>query len=387
MLPHWRRNKHFRAIRAFLFPRLGYNVLKATQSLNKLGQGLWLSHFTRDQLNSGRLKQAIEEWSVTGLVSNPREYGHAIKDSRVYDADIRKKLKLDKLGEELFLDLLLADLSHAADLLRPIYDQTDGGDGWVSLEVSPLHAYDTDCTLDAAKDLYSRVQRPNLLIGIPGTKEGLPAVEEAIFDGVPVNVTLIFSWEQYLAAADAFLRGIERRIAAGLNPRVDSVASMFVSHWDAAVSGKVPDALHNQLGIAVARQTYKAYCEVLSSPRWAHASNAGVRPQRLLWAGTEIGDADISDDFYIKALAAPFTVVSMSESLPKARADRGEIGELMPADGGDCEAVLTRFAEAGIDINALAAELQNKEAASSVKSWIDLLSMIASKSAALWQFQ
>lgn len=362
-------------------------MLKATQGLNKLGQSLWLSHFTRDQLNSGRLKQDIEEWSVTGLVSNPRVYGHAIKDSSLYDADIRKKLKLDKLREELFLDLLLEDVSHAADLLRPIYDQTDGVDGWVSLEVSPLHACDTDCTLDAAKVLYSRVQRPNLFIGIPGTKEGLPAVEEAIFAGVPVNVTLLFSWEQYLAAADAFLRGIERRIAAGLKPNVDSVASMFVSHWDAAVTGKVPEALHNQLGIAVARQTYRAYCEVLSSPLWKHAYNAGVRPQRLLWAGTEIGDADISDDFYIKALAAPFTVVSMFENLPKALADRGEIGELMPADGGDCEAVLTRFAEAGIDINALAAELQNKEAVASVKSWIDLLSMIASKSAALWQYQ
>ncbi|MFZ0612598.1 MAG: transaldolase family protein [Desulfobacterales bacterium] len=359
--------------------------MKATQRLNELGQSLWLSHFTRDQLNGGRLKRAVEEWSVTGLVSNLRVYGHAIKDSPVYDADIRKRLKLDKLGEELFLDLMLEDLCHAADLLRPIYDQTDGVDGWVSLEVSPLHAYDTDCILGAAQDLYFRVQRPNFLVGIPATKEGLPAVEEAIFAGVPVNVTLLFSRDHYLAAAGAFLRGIERRIAAGLRPDIGSVASISVSRWDAAVAGRVPNALHNKLGVAVARCTYKACCDLLNSPRWKRAHNAGARPQRLLWVGTETADPGIPDDCYIRALAAPITVNSLSESTLKTFADRGQIGALMPADGGDCEVVLACFAENGINIEALSAELQDEGAASSVKSWIALMSGIASKCATLTQ--
>jgi transaldolase len=367
--------------------RLRGNALKATQKLRELGQSLWLDQITREILNCSKFRYYIEELSVTGVTFNPTIFNCAIKNSSVYDVAIRKKLKEDKLGEELFYELALEDLSHAADLLKPIFEKTGGVDGWVSLEVSPLLIHETATILAAAEELYNRVRRPNFFIKIPGTKEGLPAVEEAIFAGIPVNVTLLFSREHYLAAAGAFLRGIERRIAAGLKPNIGSVASIFVSRWDAAVKGKVPDGLCNQLGIAIAQRTYTAYRDLLSSPRWQRANNAGARPQRLLWVGTETKDPESSEDFYIKALAAPFTINSMSESILNALADHGEIGTLMPADGGDCEAELIRFAQAGIDIDALADELQNEEVASSIKSWFELMSAIASKSAALVQFQ
>ena len=359
--------------------------MKSTQKLHELGQSLWIDNITRDLLNSGLLKHAIDEWSVTGLVSSPAAFEHVIKNSTVYDVAIRKKLKEGIVGEELFFELALEDLRHAADLFRPIHDQTDGVDGWVSLDVSPLLAYDTTTTLTTVKDLYVRARRPNLLITIPGTKENLPVVEEAILAGVPVNVTLLFSREHYLAAAEAFLRGIERRISAGLSPNVVSVASLFINHWDTAVIDKVPDAMRNQLGIAIAQRTYKACREFLSSPRWERAYNAGARPQRLLWAETETKDPKISDIFYVKVLTAPLTVNTLSEDTLKAFADHGDLGALMPTDGGDSEAVLSRFIQAGIDIDALAVQLQNEGVASFVKSWIELMMVIASKSAALAQ--
>jgi len=359
--------------------------LKAIQKLHELGKSLWLDHITHDLLISGTFKSYVEEFSVTGLTFNPRFFNCAIKNSSAYDAAIRKKLKEDKLGEELFYELALEDLRHAADLLRPIYDQTDGLDGWVSLEVSPLLAQDTECTLAAAKDLYARMRRPNLFIRIPGTHEGLPAVEEAIFAGIPVNVTLLFSREHYLAAAGAFLRGIERRIAAGLKPKVGSVASMSVSRWDAAVMDRVPDSLHNKLGVAVARRTYKAYCDLLSSPRWQQVHKAGVRPQRLLWFDTETVDSGTSGDFYIRDLTAPFSIISLSESTLKTLADCDDIGAMMPEGAGDCEDVLGCFTQAGIDVDVLSTELQYEDAKSAVKSWIELMSGIASKSAALVQ--
>jgi transaldolase len=361
--------------------------MKATQKLHELGQSLWIDNITRELLNSGRLKHAIDEWSVTGLVSNPAAFEHAFKNSSVYDVAIRKKLKQDLVGEDLFFELALEDLRHAADLFRPIYDQTEGMDGWVSLDVSPLLAYDTTNILTAAKDLYVRARRPNFLITIPGTKDNLPVVEEAILAGVPVNVTLLFSHEQYLAAADAFLSGIERRISAGLRPNVNSVASVFIRHWDDSVKDKVPDALHNQLGIAIAKRTYKACREFLSSPRWQRAYNAGARPQRLLWARTETKDPKISDVLYVKALAAPLTVSTMSEGTLKLFASHDDLGALMPTDGGDCEAVLSSFVQAGIDIDALAGQLQDEGGASFVKSWIELMMAIASKSATLTQVQ
>ena len=359
--------------------------MKATRKLHDLGQSLWLDNITRDLLNSGTLQRYIDEMSVTGLTSNPTIFDHAIKNSAAYDEAIRDELANSKTGEGLFFDLALDDLTRAADLFRPVHDRTNGVDGWVSLEVSPLLAHDTTHTIAAARELSARAGRPNLFIKIPGTKEGLPAIEEAIFAGVPVNVTLLFSRAQYVAAAEAYLRGIERRIAAGLNPQVGSVASMFISRWDAAVAGKVPGKLSNRLGIAVAGRIYKAYLDLLSNPRSQRAYNAGARPQRLLWASTGTKDPKASDVLYIKALASPFTVNTMPEGTLKALADHGEIGPIMAADGGDCEMVLDRFAQAGVNVDNLAARLQDEGAKSFVKSWNELLAVIASKSAALKQ--
>ncbi len=357
--------------------------MKATEALHDQGQSLWLDNITRDLLMTGTLQRYIGELSVTGLTSNPTIFDHAIKNSSAYDAAIRKKVKEGMSGEDLFFELALEDLTRAADLFRPIWDRTHGVDGWVSLEVSPLLAHDTASTLAAAKALHARAGRPNLLIKIPGTKEGLPAIEESIFAGIPINVTLLFSHEHYLAAADAFLRGIERRVAAGLDPEVGSVASVFISRWDAAVTRKVPEALQNQLGIAVAKRTYKAYRSLLGSPRWQRAFNAGARPQRLLWASTGTKDPTASDILYVRSLAAPFTVNTMPEGTLKALADHGALGGILTADGGDSEEVLARFAAAGIDAGALAAQLQDEGARSFVSSWRELMDVIASKSAVL----
>jgi transaldolase len=357
--------------------------MKATEKLHDLGQSIWLDNITRELLTTGTLQRYIDELSVTGLTSNPTIFDHAIKNSTSYDAAIHDKLKEDKAGDRLFFELALDDLSRAAGLFRPIHDRTNGVDGWVSLEVSPRLAHDTASTLAAAKDLHARASQPNLLIKIPGTKEGLPAIEESIFAGIPINVTLLFSREHYLGAAEAFLRGVERRIAGGLNPDVGSVASVFVSRWDAAVMDKVPDVLRGRLGIAIAERTYRTYRTLLASPRWQRVFNAGARPQRLLWASTGTKDPEASDVLYVKALAAPFTINTMPEQTLKALADHGELGDILKADGGDCEEVLAEFAKVGVDIDALATRLQDEGAASFVKSWDELMAVIASKSAAL----
>src|ERR1700677_2269176 len=316
--------------------------MKATQKLHELGQSIWLDNITRDLLTGGALKRYISELSLTGLTSNPTIFDQAIKSSSAYDSAIRAKLKEGKSGEKLFFELAIEDLSQAADMFRPVWDRTNGVDGWVSLEVSPLLAYDSASTSTAARELHARAQRPNLFIKIPGTKEGLPAIEESIFAGVPVNVTLLFSREHYVAAAEVYLRGIERRIAAGLNPQVGSVASVFISRWDAAVAGKVPEALNNRLGLAIAGRIYKAYVERLTCPRSQRVYNAGARPQRLLWASTGTKDPKASDTLYVKALAAPFTVNTMPEATLKALADHGDIGPAMSADGGHCDKILER---------------------------------------------
>jgi len=357
--------------------------MRPTKALQDLGQSLWLDNVTRDLLNSGTLQGYIDDFSVTGLTSNPTIFDHAIKNSATYDGDIARKAPSAKSREDLFFELALADLTRAAELFQPVFARTDGVDGWVSLEVSPVLAHDTSGTIAAARDLHRRAGKPNLFIKIPGTPEGLPAIEAAIFAGVPINVTLLFSREQYIAAAEAYLRGVERRIKAGLNPAVASVASLFVSRWDVAVSGKVPHELPNRLGIAVAQRAYKAYQELLASARFQRVANAGARVQRLLWASTGTKDPTASDTLYVKALAAPFTVNTMPESTLKAVADHGEIGDTLAADGGDCEAVLASFAKAGIAIDALAVRLQEEGAASFVKSWNDLMACIDSKSAAL----
>jgi len=354
--------------------------MKATARLHGLGQSLWLDNITRDLLESGTLARYIDELDVTGLTSNPTIFHKAIEAGRDYDAAIAAKVRTGRSGEGLFFELAITDLVRAADLFRPVFERTCGVDGWVSLEVSPLLAHDAAATLAMARELHARAARPNLYIKIPGTREGLVAIEEATFAGVPINVTLLFSREQYLAAADAYLKGIERRIASGLSPEVASVASIFVSRWDVAVSGKVPPALVNRLGIAIARRTHAAYGELLAAERCRRVMNAGGRPQRLLFASTGVKDPQAPDLRYVEALVAPFTVNTLPESTLLALATHGELAP--PADE-DCEAVLAQFQEAGVDLAGLATRLQDEGAAAFVKSWNALMAVLKAKCDAL----
>jgi len=354
--------------------------MKATKQLHDLGQSLWLDNITRDLLTSGTLRRYRDEFSVTGLTSNPTIFDLAIRNGNAYDESIRKKTAQDKSGEELFFDLALEDLTQAADLFRPIYDSTAGIDGWVSLEVSPLLAYDTAKTIKEAARLHLQANRPNVFIKIPGTREGVPAIEEATFEGVPVNVTLLFSREQYIAAAEAYMRGIERRIAAGRDPKIHSVASVFISRWDKAVMEKVPANLRNRLGIAIARRTYKAYRDLLKSTRWQKLAAARAVPQRLLWASTGTKDPNAPDVMYVEAFAAPDTIDTIPEKTLLAFADHGQVKGAMPVDGGDAEPVLAEFARAGVEDAKLAEELQREGAESFNKSWNDLMDCLRSKS-------
>jgi transaldolase len=355
--------------------------LHATALLHELGQSLWLDNITRDLLDSGTLNRYIDELSVTGLTSNPTIFEQAIKNSSAYDSDIRTKLNDGKSAEQVFFELAMEDLTRAADLFRPIYDRTNGTDGWVSLEVSPLLAHDTAATVEAAKDLFARANRPNLFIKIPGTREGLPAIEEAIFAGVPVNVTLLFSREQYLGAAEAYLRGIERRIQSGLNPSIRSVASVFVSRWDTAVNGKVPANLRSQLGIAIALRTYKASLEFIKSPRAYRTYSEGAWPQRLLWASTGVKDPMAPPVLYVKNLAAPVTIDTMPEATLMALSRETRLGSVMATDGSIGEQTLAQFARAGIDIDSLADRLQDEGTKSFANSWNSLMAVIAAKGA------
>lgn len=351
-----------------------------TQQLHDLGQSLWLDGITREMLDDSTLRRYIDELSVTGLTSNPTIFDKAIGSSNAYDASIRAKAQAGNSGESLFVELALEDLRRAADMFRPVFDATGGIDGWVSMEVSPLLANDTPGSIKAAARIHQQASRTNLFIKIPGTPEGIPAIEESIFAGVPINVTLLFSHEQYRAAAEAYQRGIERRVAAGLDPRVRSVASLFVSRWDNAVIDKVPAELRNRLGIAIGARTYRAYRELLAAPRWRKLAAIGAHPQRLLWASTGTKDPDASDTLYIEALAAPDTINTMPEKTLRAFAEHGELRGMMAEDGGGAEAVLTRFALAGIDVDALATQLQRDGAQSFVESWQQLMQRIADKS-------
>jgi transaldolase len=357
--------------------------MKITKRLHDLGQSLWLDNITREILDNGTLRRYIDDLSVTGLTSNPTIFDEAIGNTSAYDGGIRRKAQAGLAGEELFVELALEDLRRAADLFRPVFDRTQGIDGWVSMEVSPLLANDTKTTIDAALRIHKQANRPNLYVKIPGTPAGVPAIEAAIFAGVPVNVTLLFSREHYLSIADAYLRGIERRIAAGLDPRVNSVASLFVSRWDRAVNDKVPEELRNRLGIAIAARTYRAHGELLASKRWRDLEAAGARKQRMLWASTGTKDPKAPAGLYVEALAAPDTIDTMPEKTLLAFAANGTLKSVMPKDGGDAEQVLARFANAGVDIDALAARLQSEGAESFVKSWRELMERIAEKSAAL----
>jgi transaldolase len=354
-----------------------------TQRLHDLGQSIWLDNISRRILDDGTLRRYIDEFSVTGLTSNPTIFDEAIGAGDTYDDGIRAKAVAGKSGEALFVELALEDLRRAADLFKPIFDATDRVDGWVSMELSPLLADDTARSIEAAAQIYQQAGRANLFVKIPGTPAGIPAIEESIFAGVPINVTLLFSREQYLASAEAYLRGIERRVAAGLDARVSSVASVFVSRWDRAISDKVPAPLRNRLGIAIARRTYRAYRELLASPRWRKLADTGAQPQRLLWGSTGTKDPQASATLYIEALAAPDTINTVPEKTLLAFAEHGQLRGVMPEDGGDAEAVLARFAEAGIDVDALANQLQQEGAQAFVKSWNALLKRIAEKSEAL----
>jgi transaldolase len=357
--------------------------MNQAQELHKLGQSLWLDNITREILDNGTLRKYIDDFAVTGLTSNPTIFDEAIGNTDAYDQGIREKAKAGKSGELLFMELALEDLRRAADLFRPAFDATGGVDGWVSMEVSPLLASDTSGSIDAAARIHAQAGRPNLFVKIPGTAEGIPAIEESTFRGIPINVTLLFSREQYVAAAEAYLRGVERRIAANRDPWVASVASLFVSRWDKAVADKVPPELRNRLGIAIGGRTYRAYRELLASPRWRKLAAAGARPQRLLWASTGTKDPNASDTLYIEALAAPDTIDTIPEKTLRAFADHGAIAGVMAEDGGDAEAVLARFATAGVDIDALARKLQLDGAQAFVTSWQELMTRIADKSEAL----
>ena len=357
--------------------------MNSTRQLHDLGQSLWLDNITRDLLDSGGLRRYIDQYSITGLTSNPTIFDAAIGGGHAYDAGIREQALAGKSGEPLFMDLALEDLRRAADLFRPVFDASNRVDGWVSMEISPLLANDTDGSVRAARQIHLQAARPNLFVKIPGTPAGIPAIEESIFAGVPMNVTLIFSREQYLAAAEAYLRGIERRLVAKLDPHVASVASLFVSRWDKAVSDKVPADLRNRLGIAIGQRTYRAYRDLLASSRWRTLAAAGARPQRLLWASTGTKDPRAPDTLYVEALAAPDTINTMPEETLKAFAEHGAVRAPMALDGGDAEAVLARFAQAGIDLDALALQLQIEGAQSFVKSWNELLGRIAKSIASL----
>jgi transaldolase len=357
--------------------------MNPTRQLHELGQSLWLDNITRGILNDGTLERYIRDLSVTGLTSNPTIFDHAIANSHLYDDAIHTAASHGRSGETLFFELAIEDLVRAADLFRPVHELTGGVDGWASLEVSPLLAYDASDTIRAAARLHRRAQRPNLFIKIPGTPAGIPAIEESIFGGVPINVTLLFFAPQYIAAAEAYMRGIERRVAAGLDPRIDSVASIFVSRWDVAVNDRVPTALRDRLGVAIAGRTYRAYRDVLESPRWRTLEVAGARPQRLLWASTGTKDPEASDTLYVEALAAPDTINTMPEKTLAAFADHGRVKGPMARDGSDAEAVLAEFAKIGVNDSALAARLQREGTASFDTSWHDLLKSLAAKQAEL----
>ena len=351
-----------------------------TRKLHDLGQRIWLDNITREMLNSGTLARYIAELSVTGLTSNPTIFEHAIGSGDLYDEAIQKLAAKGSSSEDIFFELALQDLTQAADLFRSSYDASGGSDGWVSLEVSPLLANDTAGTIQAAARLHKRAARPNLFIKIPGTPEGIPAIEQSILEGVPINVTLLFSRGHYVAAAEAYLRGIERRIKAGLDPKVESVASLFVSRWDVVVKEDVQPQLHNRLGVAIAMRTYKAHCDLLASERWQRLAAAGARPQRLLWASTGTKDPAAPDTFYVEALAAAKTIDTIPEKTLLAFADHGKVGATLPADGGYAEAVIGEFKSEGVDDEVLAARLQSEGVQAFAKSWSGLMARIREKS-------
>ncbi len=359
--------------------------MQPNRELHDLGQSLWLDNITRDMLDDGTLRHYIDDDAISGLTSNPSIFDAAIGNGQTYDDDIREKTESADSEESLFIELALEDLRRAADLFRPIFEASDQVDGWVSMEISPLLAADTAGSIEAARQIHQQADRANLFVKIPGTPEGLPAIEESIFEGIPINVTLLFSRAQYLQAAEAYLRGIERRLDAGRDARVGSVASLFISRWDTAVRDRVPADLQNRLGIAIGESTYRAYRELLSSARWRRLAEAGAQPQRLLWASTGTKDPDASETLYVEALAAPYTINTLPEKTLIAFSEHGVVDRSLNGDDHHARAMLARFADAGIDIDALALQLQREGAQAFIKSWNQLLARIAEKGAALTQ--
>jgi transaldolase len=357
--------------------------MKPTEKLHELGQSLWLDNITRTMLDDGTLERYIAELSITGLTSNPTIFDKAIGGSNAYDEQISECGERGIEPEEIFFELAITDLRRVTDLFADVHAATDGVDGWASLEVSPLLAYETEKTTEQAARLHGTAERENLFIKIPGTEAGRPAIEESIFAGIPINVTLLFSREQYLAAAEAYMRGIARRIEAGLDPAVASVASVFISRWDVAIADQVPAELKNGLGVPIGIQAYAAYRQLLDSERWQRLAAEGARPQRLLFASTGTKDPDASDTLYVEAFAAPDTINTMPDNTLLAFADHGEVGDPLPADGGDAEERLAAYREAGIDTAELAARLQREGAEAFVKSWRDLLETVESESSRL----
>jgi transaldolase len=354
-----------------------------TKRLHGLGQSIWLDNISRETLQSGELRKLIDEFSITGLTSNPTIFEKTMAEGSAYDDAIAELARSGDSAEDIFFSLALDDLQRAADLFRPVFDATAGVDGWASLEISPTLVHDAQASLQAAKDLHDRAKRANLFMKIPGTPEGVKAIEEAIYLGVPVNVTLLFSVEHYLAASDAYLRGVERRLAQGLPPVVESVASVFISRWDAGVKGRVPADLDNRLGLAVAQRVYKIHVDMLGSDRWRRLADAGAHPQRLLWASTGTKDASLPGGFYVRSLAAPGTINTMPEKTLRKFAEEAEIGSPLAADGGDSEAVLAQFRAEGVNLIDLASQLQDEAAAAFSKSWVALLDGLNQKMATL----
>ena len=357
--------------------------MSATKDLHDAGQSIWLDYITRDAVNDGTIEGYIRDLSLTGLTSNPTIFDQALAEGDAYDEQTAELLEQGKSGEDLFFELAIRDLQGSCDLFADVHRRTSGVDGWSSLEVSPLLAHDAKGTAAEAARLHEQAERDNLFIKIPGTTEGLEAIEETIYAGTPVNVTLLFDADQYVAQAEAYMRGIERRVAEGLDPNVGSVGSLFVSRWDVAVADEVGDELKNRLGIAAAIDAYVAYRQLLESDRWLRLANEGARPQRYLFASTGTKDPDLPKTTYVEAFAAPLSVDTMPEDTLLALEEEGSIGDVVPADGGDNAELLAEFEGAGVDLMALAAQLQDEGAEKFVKSWNSLLERIEEKSKAV----
>jgi transaldolase len=354
--------------------------LNPAQRLHALGQSLWLDSISRLMLRSGALARYVSELAVTGLTSNPTILGHAMAAGSDYDHSLARLVDAGVTdAQDLVYSLALEDLAEAAALFRPAWERTAGVDGYVSLEVPPDVAYDAQATIALARRLHDQAGFPNLLVKIPGTPPGLTAMEETITAGIGVNVTLLFSDTHYLRTADAYLRALERRRAAGLDLNVPSVASVFISRWDAAADPLLPPALHGRLGLAMAQKTYSSHLQLLSDKRWQTLAEAGARPQRVLWASTSTKDPDLPDSYYLGRLAAPDTIDTVPEKTLLAFADHGDPDQRLAPDYAAAERTISAIADAGVDVDILAERLQRQGAGAFGADWAALLDAMREK--------